>query len=397
MFESILFRPVDSLSRAADVGLLAETLLFYQQVIIAADRGQLVSLLKGIGPDDFIGLMDDGHISVSVLEDSLGVSTNTGRSGIETHNFIAFEVSGHISKGNMSREEILQELIEKAVPDKVQAKRVLKKIVEKAPVLKINQMCRHKKGVTGVAYDDLDNERYAKSAAKALLDLYVPNYSQSIDLQFRVVKTDNGIVAMHNIDYALANKEFHRSIPPSVASINNAFILSRLLSARGEMFLSAHYLSELVTSPEVDSLLESQFDYLLIKRDRNANEIKSFQDLILKGNSIRNTLNKGEKTFSDFRQLLDQAKKFKGHLEKIGPDEKLVTEYYKAATAETWVDRLPEKIIRFSIFSLIGSLAHPLIGFTAGAADALLLDKVLKGWKPNHFVEGPLKKFMDGD
>jgi hypothetical protein len=46
----------------------------------------------------------------------------------------------------------------------------------------------------------------------------------------------------------------------------------------------------------------------------------------------------------------------------------------------------------------LGATASPVAGAIAAAAlsagDAFLLDKILKGWKPNQFIEGPLKQFL---
>jgi len=36
------------------------------------------------------------------------------------------------------------------------------------------------------------------------------------------------------------------------------------------------------------------------------------------------------------------------------------------------------------------------VGAASSAADTFLLDKLLKGWRPNHFVDGKLKPFLDG-
>jgi hypothetical protein len=38
--------------------------------------------------------------------------------------------------------------------------------------------------------------------------------------------------------------------------------------------------------------------------------------------------------------------------------------------------------------------AGAAVGVGLSAADTFLLDKLLKGWKPNQFVEGPLKEFI---
>lgn len=79
----------------------------------------------------------------------------------------------------------------------------------------------------------------------------------------------------------------------------------------------------------------------------------------------------------------------------------LLKEYFKEATAATWVDGLPVKSLRWSVFTAIGLGVDALgaggvgtIAATAlGAADTFLLDRLLKGWKPTQFIEA-LRPFV---
>jgi hypothetical protein len=100
----------------------------------------------------------------------------------------------------------------------------------------------------------------------------------------------------------------------------------------------------------------------------------------------------------------------------MGPDANLVAEYFKEVRKEGWISKLPAKGIRYVVGLGVGGAAAaaataavgPAIGSAIGAtvgtvasaawsaADTFLLDK-LKGWRPNHFVDGKLKPFLDPD
>jgi hypothetical protein len=76
-------------------------------------------------------------------------------------------------------------------------------------------------------------------------------------------------------------------------------------------------------------------------------------------------------------------------------------EYEKAISAESWFSGLPAKVIRFSFFGLTALKLEALfssVGAAAGlalnAADQFLLDKLMEGWKPSQFIEGPLSQFV---
>ena len=69
---------------------------------------------------------------------------------------------------------------------------------------------------------------------------------------------------------------------------------------------------------------------------------------------------------------------------------------------ETWVEKLPAKRTRWSIFTGIGlgidALGAGGLGTAASVAvsavDAFLVDKLTKGWKPHQFVEKDLKSLF---
>ena len=66
------------------------------------------------------------------------------------------------------------------------------------------------------------------------------------------------------------------------------------------------------------------------------------------------------------------------------------------------MEKLPTKAYRFGFFTGAGLLADIVVptgfgtaaGVSIGAADSLLIDKLIKGWKPNQFIDGPMRKFF---
>jgi hypothetical protein len=142
---------------------------------------------------------------------------------------------------------------------------------------------------------------------------------------------------------------------------------------------------------------------LMRRRERSIEEIDLFQDLHLRdANNIRGVVNSKEHSFDEFLKLLDSAEKFKGWLRANNPDENLLREYFKAVTRETWIDKLPSKGFRWVITTGLAAAVENF--YPTGAAimasqglsllDATLLDRILKGWKPDQFVKGPLSEFL---
>jgi hypothetical protein len=139
------------------------------------------------------------------------------------------------------------------------------------------------------------------------------------------------------------------------------------------------------------------------KRDAHVNELDLFQEMRLpEGRKIRECLNSGERNFADFLKVLDNAGRFKQWLAERSPDENLVNEYFKAITTETWIEKLGTKAFRWALTTGLGAAVeamHPTglaVAVAQGVSlfDATLLDRLLKGWRPNQFVEGKLADFV---
>jgi hypothetical protein len=139
-------------------------------------------------------------------------------------------------------------------------------------------------------------------------------------------------------------------------------------------------------------------------RDRSVERLDHFKDMACPHfPSIGLAINSGERTIPEFLKLLDEAQKFRGWLHGANPDSEIVASYIKAATEKTWADKLPTKTTRWVLATAIGAASEVVLptgigaftGAGAGALDALYLDRFIKGWRPNHFIEGPYKEFVE--
>jgi hypothetical protein len=89
MLELAVLRHTGNGEDLIDVGLLAETLLFYQRVHVILDGGTLNYLVKNIGPDLLLELLDFPGVSASFLRDSLGTVSQT-ENNLKFYNFAQF-------------------------------------------------------------------------------------------------------------------------------------------------------------------------------------------------------------------------------------------------------------------------------------------------------------------
>ena len=104
-------------------------------------------------------------------------------------------------------------------------------------------------------------------------------------------------------------------------------------------------------------------------------------------------------------KLLENSDRFREWIAGQPADVSLLTAFYDEITKDSWVDKLPPKAIRFSIFSALGYTIDAvgggglgtLAGLGVNAVDSFLVDKLIKGWKPHQFVNKSLKPLFSGN
>jgi hypothetical protein len=225
-----------------------------------------------------------------------------------------------------------------------------------------------------------------------------PNFAIPDNTRFTVMRLGGDFAIETNLDFAAINRL------SNVNEISGAYILAHIVSARADTYFAADYMGELVTSPANSALIRlKHFDFIR-RRSKSEDQHDMFENVVLNdARTVREVVNSKERSITEFFHLLDEGAKFRNWMHSQNPDAQLVREYYDQVNKETWIGRLPGKSLRFAFFTGAGMLADlfaptglgTAAGLGIGATDSLLLDKLLKGWRPSHFIEGPLKHFVD--
>ena len=113
--------------------------------------------------------------------------------------------------------------------------------------------------------------------------------------------------------------------------------------------------------------------------------------------SIAATLDQKRRTFRELIQLIEKAQGFKEWKRTIPDEADFINEYSKAVAIESkWTDNVFVKSGRWLITSIIGTI--PLVGTIAGpvasAIDTFVIDKIMKKWTPNQFLQSDVKEFV---
>lgn len=383
------------LQDSMDTGLLAETLLFYQNVHLVFRYGTAGPIINAVGYDNFVRLIDEGHLNVSILKEHFAVAT-AAPNGIPYHEVAPYILVSDKKKGkSMGVEEMLFDSLERSGVTPTLAKKQAKQLASKIPATKTEIRPMPSISLREMAREDFRDSTYVSRAANLLASKIANGAVIPPNWRFNLIDTGEGFFADTNYDFAeLTRMSGQMDDPVSVATILSAIVLARV-----KMHLAAKNLSELVCDPVEAELIRLKVGTWSSKRSVSLDDIGRFEEVALSGKSVRGAINSGERTFGEFMELLDRSRRFKAWLKASHPERGLLVEYTNAISADSWLDRLPIKLSRFFFtngvgvgLDVLGAGGLASLGFSA--ADTFLVERVLKGWRPNHFVQQQLMPFV---
>jgi hypothetical protein len=383
MFEGICINRQDPFGMGIDVGFLAEALVFYQRVHIVADGEMFKALVRIGGHEVIIEMMEMGILSIDFIE-NIPVVSQDYDFGLISGEFFRYQ---HVAP------KLFQELTGKSGKGRRVANRMAKLVhpIQCDPSL------------PDLTRGDASDVAYVEDVARALLEHFVPEYQIPDPCVFRFHRSQQTCTLETNIDFEKANSFFSRRTDVLDATLTPAYLLSYLAQTRKSLGYAAEFSTDLAVSAPVSLAAGCKLKGLIARRASRDAEVQAFEDLIFnESRCIREAVNSGERNFNDVLRLVNAGMKFKEWLKKGSQDADLVKEYCREVTRAEWADKLPPKTARWAVFAAAGAAAgllfSPLAGTAVGiglsAGDSFLVDKLIKGWKPNQFVNGPLKEFV---
>lgn len=402
MFNSILLRHSLPGTPNVDIGLMAECLLFYDNVHLIAGMATLENLVKVLGLNVLEELVKQKHLTLSFYPFVSGTHTKAKSTPQECFDYCyVIPVPG--KKREPDFEALFFKTLEAGSGKKGKSRRVGNRIFSDVNIIEPEKLIPIEKGIPEIARQNLADEVFLSSAIKTSLQYLAPSYNLPQDFEFIVFRHENGFDLQTNINFVKLNKLRNRNyFPDPKSKLCKAYLLDTILKANEDVFFSAHFESDIVTQSITSSIMELKFSNILKHVRKNVEEEILFKKIVLpEAKIIREVINEGKKEFEDILPLLENSKKFNNWLQSQESSTTVINEYYKAISKNSWIEKLPSKTLRFTILTGTGILADTLIaggwgttiGVTLSLGDNFILEKLAKGWKPDQYVN-EIKKFV---
>lgn len=392
MFEHVVLRQSEG-GQPISAGQVAEALLYYQRVHLVMDRGTLLRLLKQIGVDRLLALVARADLSAVYCEEMLATHTDSA-GAFQMHSFVAFTLGGHQSVGELKtpQERIQYSLEQDGLPRR-DARRFTKAFLTYVPLRQLSGGHFLSGGIPQAAKRDLLDSEFAKRAVRTTLALIPGGYDPGENFKFDVIDSALGMHVFTDLDLEGINRRRAAAVtPPDPLTV--AHLLSHIQGARADLALASFYGGDFMTTGVNSAIIQIRHEELLRRTALNNGSRQQFTEVVLPDTpTLAEAIDSGERTFDDFLSLLDRAARFKDWLKAVNPDEDLVRTYLRDISSEGWIQKLPAKSVRYML-TLGLDAANPVAGFVAGFLDNFVVEKLLSGWRPNHFVSTKLAPFV---
>lgn len=380
MFNRIILISRGPEKSLVNLGQIAESLLFYDETKLFLKEGNLIQLLENIDSETLLTAIDNFGLELNFVDKHIFLAaTPKGK-------FLQFGVGSVKTQNNVN--DIVNTIIIKKYGANKKGKKISEKLIQSLKIYK------HQENIVNQILNDLLDEKYIN---QGLLKLnFVPKQFLKIANYKFIRDNDTSYLLDFNKKASLDIKDQHGNV------FGVPFLFNFFAEARQQINMSIELNSDISTSRISSDLMKIKSDVIINSLQKKEN-INLFQDKILEnGFAVSETINANPELFKDFIKVLDKSKPFRNWLKNIPEDKDLLTEYYKAITTETWVDKLPAKGLRFAFFTGVGFITDiaitgglgTAVGLGLGIGDTFILDKILKKELPSHFINQKIKKFI---
>jgi len=216
-----------------DIGLLAETLLFYSDVLLLLDRGSLLLMMDVLDQDTILRLLNEFGLKLSYHREGFGAITT----GLSVHNFASFKAGGQKGKKIHSVHEEIEDVIVRKLGSNRQARQFAKALIggTSSKILKPEDCAT----LIEAARADIRDALYTQDAAKAAISILSPSITIDPRWKFGAIDLGNdGFIFDTNIDFSLLDTAYKKIPGQEGGSLTEALIASYIFGARVDSYFA---------------------------------------------------------------------------------------------------------------------------------------------------------------
>ena len=380
----------DSRTGELDLGFLAECLLFYDRVFVIGSETDLKLLIDAATLDGLHRLFKSNALRFLLHPMISAVFTADKGTAIERHDF------GFVSKVNQESKKPIPfgQMVQGCLGDRALARAWIsepKRYIQQSGQLNLDLVHARTQLWSGPLLESLLSKWLrAVLPDEAKLQEHASVKAWELAKCLQVVST---------IDFSEVDQCLQRAYGTGnrFEGMNMAHFIGFALDSYADIHYAARTNSDIAVTSFGSPILEGLATQNLRAVEGRLDKIYTFQEHVLQsGRAISEAINSHERQFVEVIPIVEKARLFKHWLTRVDPDDSLVASYIEAVTKETWADTLPGKAIRWVTTNGLSKVADVVggAGFVIEAFDGLVLDRLVKGWRPNQFIDGNLKKFV---
>lgn len=399
-----------------NIGVLCESLLFYQNVSVLAGRDDLIRLFKRCSIRGVEQLIKEGRLTIYIGEEHLGPAILP----IDQKNNINGYILDTYSSKSSTYEKVLFQAFDQ-ITKNVQTS--LKLVKEFAPLVK---PFTYSQSISSLVKNDFNDANFLRNSLYEYINDQAPGIIHSpFDIEVSIIEENPELATKFfgeprdlfrfesnlPID-KIQNEQIARTHITRQSDIYSGYLLS-LLESIGDVNTAMQLSSEILTRELHSSIIKYKFKELYDKVTKSQFNINEFNDEVLTDyHSVGEAVRLHKLPFSKFLEILHISDRFKSWLKDSPDDPGLLAQYYKATAKDGKFESFPLKHMKFVLSASIGwaigqytdpkiaedllgasinqTILSTVFGTTFNAIDTFYIDQLLKGWKPNQYVEGKL-------
>ena len=391
MLGNCIFRNPSTSDGQFDKGSLCEALLFFGKGHLLIDMATLAAMVQADFLDILVVMLKEGYLTAN-YSPQVAVLHTDNKAGIGEYFFTVVKFGGNQRNPNMRNPELLEIQLSRICGDKAKARKYYRML---ADLISFDDLGDN--DVPTLGRKDICDPDIAREVARiALLHDGVP------EEEIKFSKID--VLPLDGFKFAIATdidfERMRRFLPEADrAAFGQNNLFPAISDARLDIGLAARYNAAFVGNERNEAIISMILQRSLgVRYDPEKNRRQIYDFISVAVPSVREVINKGERTPEEFIKLIRKAGAFQKWLNKQNPNADLVIEMLREKASSDWLESLPMKAMRFGLFTGSGMVADifaPGTSVATGAVDTFLVERLGKSWRPHYFVENHLRGFLD--